>query len=166
MPRSFNTGRRTGTTVPRIQEIQYEPGQVFKNNALVVLNSNGNVQECGADPTSVTGVVLNGAGTLPGFDVANSSQTTVYTGRRTKVSVALADREQEFSARGVNGGTDPVIPLQSHIGKQYGVAKVADDWVIDISDTTNVVVQITDAIPGDGKNFFLCKFLEAVVTVP
>lgn len=166
MGRSFNTLRRTGTTVPRVQTIRYEDGQVFKDRALVVLNVNGNVQECGADPAAVTGVALNGVASTPGYNVANDNRVNVRTGVSQEVSVAIADDEQEFSARGVNEVTDPVTPLQAHIGKQYGVKKVVDDWVIDFADDVNVVVQITDIFPDDGKKFFACKFLEAVQSIP
>lgn len=164
MARGFNVARRTGTTIPRVQRLAYETGQVFKTGALVVLNANGNVIECAADPTSVTGVALQAAGTGPGFDVSDASQTVVTTGRTAEVSVAIADDEQEFSARGINGGTDPVLPLQTHIGEQYGVAKVGNDWVIDLAEVTVKVVQITD-INAD-NNMFLCKILDSVRTIP
>lgn len=162
MGRSFNVARRTGTTAPRVQSIAYATGQTFKAYALVVLNTSGEVVECGADPTAVLGVALQAAGSGPGYGLPNTAETTVVTGRLQEVVVALADREQEFSARGVNGGTDPVVPLQTHIGEQYGVAKVGNDWVIDFAETTTKVVEITDIVPGEGGSagFFLCKFLE------
>lgn len=160
MARGFNTLRRTGTTVPRVQAMAYATGQTFKRGALVVKNSAGEVVECGADPAAVEGVALQGAGTGIGFDLPNSSTTNVVTGRNQEVSVAIADDEQEFSARGVNGGTDPVLPLLTHIGEQYGVAKVGNDWVIDFAETTAKVVEITDIFP-DG-NFFACKVIDSV----
>lgn len=170
MARRFDTYRRTGTTIPRVQEILYTAGQTFDRNSLVVLDVNGSVVECGANPAFVTGVALNGVGTKPGQDVANATQTLVYTGVETKVSVAIADREQEFSARGVNGATDPVTPLQAHIGQQYGVLKTAGGaWVINIADQVNVVVQITDIAidtTGGNKSFFVCKFIAAKTTLP
>lgn len=163
--RSFNTFRRTGTTVPRIQRINYEPAQTFTFGALVVLNSNGNVQECSPDPASVTGVALQPAATGPGFDVSDASKVLVTTGRAAAVSVAIADREEEFSARGVNGATDPVTPLQAHIGQQYGVLKTSDgSWAIDFADQANPIVQITDIFVD--KLFFACKFLDSVTTLP
>jgi hypothetical protein len=53
------------------------------------------------------------------------------------------------------------VPLQTHIGEQYGVAKVGNDWVIDFAETVAKVVEITDIVPGDG-NFFICKILKTV----
>lgn len=165
MARGFNTARRTGTTVPRIQRINYTAGQAFKFGALVVIDANGSVVECGANPPQITGVALQPAATGPGFDVSDSSKTNVYTGRAAAVSVAIADDEQEFSARGVNGATDPVTPLQTHIGQQYGVIKDANGiWAIDISNQLSPVVQITD-IQVDSK-YFLCKFVDGVRFIP
>jgi len=171
MARFFDTYRRTGSTVPRIQAMLYDTGQTFVNNALVYITGTGEVSECGANPATVAGVALNGVGTQPGYDVANSTQTLVYTGREARVSVAIADSEQEFSARGVNGATDPVTPLQAHIGQQYGVLKVGSDWVINIADQVNVVVQITDIAldankGGDDNSFFVCKFIPGVRQIP
>lgn len=163
--RAFNTARRAGTTVPRVQRINYEPGQTYIFGALVVLNANGNVQECAANPPAVTGVAMQPAATGPGFDVADASKTLVYTGRAAATSVAIADAEQEFSARGVNGATDPVTPLQTHIGQQYGVIKTADgSWAINIADQANAVVIVTDI--NVDRLFFLCKFLPGVISLP
>ena len=164
MGRRFKPVRRTGTTVPRVQEVQYATGQTFLDGALVTQTVNGELPECGADPAAVYGVAGNACGSLPGYDLPNSSVTTVITNRRQKVSVVIADREQEFSGRGVNGGTDPVLPLQTHIGEQYGVAKVGNDWVIDFAETVAKVVQITDIRPDD--NTFLFKFLQSVLVSP
>ncbi len=172
MARRFDTYRRTGTTVPRIQALLYDIGQTFSDHALVYITGTGNVSECGANPATVAGVALNAIGTQPGFDVANSTLTVVYTGREGRVSVAIADSEQEFNARGVNGATDPVTPLQAHIGQQYGVLKTAGgDWVINIADQVNKVVQITDIQldankGGDNNSFFVCKFIPGVRQIP
>ena len=169
MARRFNTYRRTGTTIPRIQEIGYTAGQAFGRNSLVVLDVNGTVVECASpSPPFVTGVALNAVATKPGFDVANSVQTLVYTGRKTAVSVALADREQEFSCRGVNGATDPQIPVQADIGQQFGVLKTAGgDWVLNYADQVNPVVQVTDIQILDATHsFFIVKFIAERTTLP
>src|SRR5678815_3009941 len=102
MARGFQPARRMGTTVPLVQEIQYATGQTFTDRALVLGNTDGEVEECGADPDAVLGVALNGVGTLPGYNLSNSNVTNVITGRRQKVSVAIADDSQEFTGRGVN----------------------------------------------------------------
>ena len=155
-----------GDSVPEVQCFRYATGQTFKIGALVVDDAAGEIVECGADPVSVLGVALQGAGTGPGYDVANAGETTVYTGRMQEVSVAVANRRSRFTSRGVNGGTDPVLPLQTHIGEQYGVAKVGNDWVVDLAETTTKVVEITDVYGYDGLNLFEWKFLEAVLARP
>ena len=165
MGRSFNYARGA-KTIPPVQSLRYATGQTFKKYALVVDDANGEIVECGADPTAVLGVTMQAANSGLGYGEANSADTVVATGRLQEVSTVIADRNSEFSARGVNGGTDPVTPLQSHIGEQYGVSKIGDDWVIDLAETTTKVVEITDIISENGQQFFLCKFLEAVLSRP
>ena len=80
--------------------------------------------------------------------------------------MAKANRTSRFITRAVNGGTDPVAPLQTHIGEQYGVAKVGDDWVIDMAETGAKVVEIVDIFPSDGLNLFEVKFIESVLAHP
>jgi hypothetical protein len=162
MPRGFNYARGRNNAAPRVQSLAYTTGQVFKAQALVVLTAAGEVSECAADPAAVLGVALQGAGTGMGYDLPNSSVTTVVTGRAQEVSVLVADDSTEFYARGVNGATDPVLPLQTHIGEQYGVAKVGNEWVIDFAETTAKVVEITDIVPAPDGSFFVCKILRTV----
>lgn len=158
--RGMNYARGRNNAAPRVQCMAYATGQVFKAQALVVLNANGEIVECGADPVAVLGIALNGAGTGPGYDLPNSSVTTVVTGRVQEVSVLIANDTDEYYARGVNGATDPVLPLQTHIGEQYGVAKVGNDWVIDFAEVTVKSVEITDILPE--SNHFVFKFLKTV----
>lgn len=160
MARGFNYARGRNNAAPRVQSIAYTTGQVFKAGALLVLTTAGTVSEAAADPAAVYGIALQGAGTGAGYDLPNSSVTTVVTGRAQEVSALIVNSTDEYYARGVNGGTDPVLPLQTHIGEQYGVAKVGDDWVIDFAETTTKVVEITDIAP-EG-NFFICKIIKTV----
>lgn len=166
MARGFEPARLPAGAVPEVQEMVVTASQTFKRGALVVDVSAGTISECGADPTLVYGVALQDAFSGPGNEVANSSQNVFTTGETNVISIAIANRLTIFSARAVNGGTDPVIPLQTHIGEQYGVAKVSNDWVIDIAETTAKVVEIVDIEPPMGAllGFFYVKFLEAVIT--
>src|SRR5689334_23533044 len=102
---------RNTKTVPQVESMQYATGQTFLKGALVVDNVNGEIIECGADPASILGVALENVDSKPGYGVPNAAQVTVTTGRVQEVSVAIADRQTQFSGRGVNGGTDPVVPL-------------------------------------------------------
>jgi hypothetical protein len=155
---------RNAKTVPQVQSVAYANGQTFTKGALLVDDTNGNAVECGADPASIWGVALEDAGSKLGYGYANPSQTTVVTGRAQEVSMAVADRDTVFSGRGVNGGTDPVLPLQTHIGEPYGVVKVGSDWVIDFAETVNTRLRIVDIRTED--NTFLFKFLEANLARP
>lgn len=164
MGRRFQPARNQ-KTVPQVQSMQYATGQVFKKGALVVDNANGEIVECGADPVSILGVALENCDSKPGYGVPNSADVTVTTGRVQEVSVAVADRDTQFSGRAVNGGVDPVIALLTHIGEKYGVVKVGNDWVIDFAETVATRLQITD-VQLDGSNLFLYKFLEANLARP
>lgn len=167
MGRRFVPARRTGTTVPRVQACVVTAAQTFKWGALVATAAAGTISECGADPTIVLGVALQDAFSGPGNEVANSSQVVATTGTINLCSVAIADREQEFSGRMTNAGAT-VAPLQTHIDQQYGVVKVGNDWTIDETDTTNVVVEITDIVEAQGGDpgFHIFKFLESDLERP
>jgi len=166
MGRRFQTSKAGtgGDSVPEVQVFQYATGQTFKDGALVVDDTNGEIVECGADPVSILGVALQGAGTGPGHSLANDADVVARTGVGRNVSVAVANRRTRFHGRAVNGGTDPVVPLQTHIGEQYGVVKTGNDWVIDMSETSNNRIEITDIFPD--LNLFEFKFLEANLARP
>lgn len=161
MGRSFNLAR-TPSGTPNTQSIVVTAAQTFKKYALVVDTAAGTVSECGADPASVLGVSMAAAFSGLGYDMANSP--SVVTGRSAETVIAIADRSQIFSCRGVNGATDPVTPLQTNIGELYGVAKVGDDWVLDLAEVTTTVCEVVD-IDIDQKIFFV-KFREAVLALP
>ena len=164
MGRRFNIARLPVGT-PNIISIVYTVGQVFQKGALVVDTAAGTVSECAANPARVYGVAMETCNTKPGgLGIANNP-SIITGGQYKEVSVALADRVTVFSCRGVNGGTDPVVPLQTHIGESYGVLKTGGgDWVMDLSNTTNLVVEIVD-IDVD-YNIFFVKFLQAVLALP
>lgn len=163
MPRGFNIGRLPSGT-PNILSVRFTAAQTFRKGALVVDTAAGTVSECAADPTRVYGVAMEAAGSKPGGTGIANSPSYVTGGSNNEVSVAIADRSQVFTCRGVNGATDPVTPLQTHIGELYGVAKVGNDWVLDIAEITTTVVVVED-IDVDNK-IFLVKFKEAVLALP
>jgi hypothetical protein len=152
MGRSFQTGRMPSGEAPSVLEMAYFTGQTFKKGALVKLNADGTISECGADPALITGVALEDAGSRPGYNAANNP--TYVQGAQQVVSVAVADRTTVFSCRAVNGGTDPVTPLQTHIGEDYGCLKVGNDWCLDIAEVTTKQWRIVD-IDVDNKVFFV-----------
>lgn len=165
MGRIFQPARvpGSGTAAPSIISGAYTTGQTFKKGAVLITVAAGTLSEAGADPANdIAGVALEGAGTKPGYDPANASQVLQVTGRLQEVSYARADSHTVFSGRAINGGTDPVTPLQTHLHEQYGLAKTAaGEWVIDIAEVTVKTVEIVD-IDIDSKIFFF-KFLAAAL---
>ena len=165
MPRIFQPARFPSGEIPQVQSMFYTTGQTFKKGAVLIYNAGGSgaVEEGGADPTPIVGVALEPAGSKPGFDAANSP--TVFTGRVQEVSVAKADAVTIWSGRGVNGATDPVIPLLTHINESYGLLKTAaGEWVIDFAETVNTRLMIID-IDVD-NNIFFFKWLAAQLAQP
>lgn len=167
MGRIFQPARRTGTTVPRVQSMKYKTGEAIVKGSLVVDDANGELVLCGADPASIRGVALEPTESKLGWGEPNVAETVFATGRAQEVSIAVADREQEFSGRMENAAVI-VAPLQTHIGTKYGVANVAGEWVIDETETVNTRVIITDIVerlgPHDGYHLF--KFLESTLVTP
>lgn len=165
--RGFAPARRTGGTVPRVDDGLYKTGEAIKQGSLVLLDGNGEYTVFGGGTNAIVrGVALEAAGTKKNYGEPNASQTIFATGRRQAVSVAIADTEQEFSARQEDGSGNIVAPLQTHIGESYGVAVDSDgQWFIDRSETTTKIVVITDIVEAQGSQagYVLCKFLPAVL---
>jgi hypothetical protein len=162
MGRRIQPARGPGTGVPTVQSVEYTTGQTFKRGALVVFTAAGQVSECAATPTEVSGVALENAGSKPGYDAANSPSPV--TGRVQEVSIALADRLTVYSMRGVNGATDPSTPAQTNLNETYQVLKTGNDWVLDLATTANAVFEVVDIdIP---NKIFFCKFVEARISLP
>lgn len=163
--RPFRPARRAGTTVPVIRAMKYKTGEALIIGSLSVTDANGEQTLCGADPAVVRGVCLQAAGSNPGYEVANDSLVVSRTGVQQTISIAIADREAEFSGHMYDGATLQT-PAQTHIGEQYGVVKLASGvWVIDHADTVAVVLEITDIVEAQGGDpgFWIFKFLEAVL---
>lgn len=98
-------------------------GQTFVLGALVVLDANKKVTECGADPTSIYGMALEPAGTDPEGDYCIVAP--LFEGQFLWLPCSA----------------DPVIA--THQNNQYGVVKDADGiWCVDFSDTTNKRVYV------------------------
>lgn len=159
MARTFLPARFPSGEAPSVLDVPYTAGQTFTKGALLVYTGAGTVSECGANPAKVAGVAGAAAGTEYGASAANNP--TIITGQNKEVPMLVADRVTVFSARGVNGATDPVVPTDANRHVSYGVSKVGSDWVVNIADTTNLVVKVVDIdIP---NNVFFVKFLDAVI---
>lgn len=155
--RPFFAARTVSGTVPRIVSRPYKTGEAIILGSLAVLDANGELTLCAADPAEVTGIAAEKAGSRPGYDAANSP--TVVTGRKQELSLFEADGNTIFGGESAAG----TPPTKAHVDLQCGVAKDANGiWGIDLTDTTNKVVEIVDVDITRGLFFF--KILESVRT--
>lgn len=153
MGRSFNTGRMPSGEAPNILSIAITAAQTFKKGALVKQTAAGTISERVGVTDKVTGVALQDA--FSGYGSSAANAPTIITGQNLEASVAIADGVTVFTCRGVNGGTDPVTPVQANIGVVYGVLKTGGgDWVLDLANVTNLVAEVVD-IDADQKIFFV-----------
>lgn len=167
MGRIFQPARMPmGAAAPEVQSMFYTTGQTFLKGAIVVPDAaTGRIIEGGADPASIVGVALESPGSKPGFGVNFDATVVARTGTVQEVSVAKANRTTVFTGRMVNGGTDPVTPVQADVDTAYGLLKTgAGEWVVDQAEIVNTRVRVVD-IDIDGK-FVYFKFLEANLTTP
>lgn len=72
-----------------IRELVHDSAATFIPGAALVIASDGELEECGTDPTTVAAVALEYAGRGPGFLVADSP--AVITGRSYKTSVIMTN---------------------------------------------------------------------------
>lgn len=167
MGRIFRPGKFAGATAPDTQSMEYAVGQTFIAGAIVVYEggATGNIVEGGADPATIVGVSADNAGGKPGNSMSQDAQVVARTGRVLEVTVHRANRNTIFSGRAVNGGTDPVTPAKTDIGKTYSILKSgAGEWTLDAADVANQRVRVVD-VDIDSKIFFF-KILEANLATP
>lgn len=166
MPRIVIPARNSNAPgAPEVTSMFYTTGQTFLKGAVLIPDAaTGRVIEGASAAVTVIGVALEGAGSKPGRELNFDSQVAVRTGVVQEVSVAKANRTTIFSSRMVNGGTDPVTPVQADIDKKYGLIRTAaGEWAVNQADVTTVAVIIVDA-DFDNKIVFW-KFLEAVLVL-
>lgn len=107
-----------------IQQFDVKAAETFTRGAVVLLDANEDVIEAGADPAAVLGFAEHDAEVDPDT---------------TKVLVAKCDSEvARFWMAGDNN------PLKSDINQDYGVVKTSGVWLVDGTDTTNLVVHVHD----------------------
>lgn len=139
-------------------------GQAIVKGSLVLLDANGLLNLCGADPASILGVALSAQGGGPGFSAANSPIAVNFsTANEDLVSVAIANRETIFSGKMTNAG-NIVTPTQAMVGDSYGVVNTAGIWTVDQTETVNTRLTIVDVDIANTLVFF--KFLNANLQLP
>lgn len=166
MGRRFAPARFAGQGAPEVQSMVYDSAQTFLEGAVLIMDSDGEVIEASADPTSaIIGVALEDYDSKPGYDAANSPST--FTGRVREVSVAKANRSTIFSGRLVDTNEADVAPDQANVGIDYAIVKVSNDWCVDESDEVNVSVRIVDFDATDSDNYIVFfRFLDSVLHEP
>jgi hypothetical protein len=167
MGRIFQPGRiPTGTSAPEVQSMFFTTGQAFLKGAIVVPDAaTGRIIEAAANPASIVGVALEAPSSKPGFSVNFDATVVARTGTVQEVSVAKANRLTIFTGRMVNGGTDPVTPVQADLDTAYGVLKTgAGEWVVNQADVATTRVRVIDIDIPLQLVFF--RFLEANLTTP
>lgn len=140
----------------------YISSATFLIGAPLVTGSTGEVDEWagGTDATPILGISGQPVDSTPGFKMQNSP--TIITGRTRNMPVWLGRSNLLFSGSGVNGATDPVLPLLTHIGEEYSLLKDANGiWRIDFADTTTKIVHI-EGIDAGTYTFFW-RFLTSVI---
>lgn len=83
-----------------------------------------------------------------------------------RVVVAVANRQTEFIGQAWRPSNSTIVTLDkaTHYGNKYGLIVVNGETFIDIEDTTDVVVQITDV--KTELNIAVFKFLESTLQRP
>jgi hypothetical protein len=155
---------RTSSLVESVRGYGALAGQSIVLGSLVLLDANGLLNLCGADPASILGVALNPQGAAPGFAASNSPTLINSLPQVDKVSVALAARDVEFVGQMTNGSATPVTPTVAMIGDPFGVVNQSGIWTVDQAEAVNTRVRITD-VDIDNKLVFF-KFLEANIQLP
>jgi hypothetical protein len=86
------------------------------------------------------------------------------TGR--KIGVYMADENTEYQARVADTGTLALANVGAQFGLTYDVAAGRDIFRVNLADTTNKAVTVTELIDavGDVNGKVVCKFMNAVRT--
>lgn len=113
----------TGGTAENIQLNDAATPETYKQGALVVLDGNGDVTECGADPALIYGISDGPAGLHP-----EGSLKTIIT--------KLGNGQKAWMPFSV---TTPTKALYQN--KEFGVVKDGDGiWTIDVAEVVNTRV--------------------------
>jgi hypothetical protein len=147
---------RTGPgSVPLITYSTYDPTDAIVIGSVLILTS-GVYNLAGTDPTIIAGVALQAVDTSPGFQAANNP--VPITGRETKMSIAVADRNTTFWATLTNGSSTRIAGATADIGAIYGITAYSGVWTVDKAKlTTDARVSIVGIDTERGGVFF--KFL-------
>ncbi|KKM07085.1 hypothetical protein LCGC14_1737460 [marine sediment metagenome] len=148
--------RFPGGGIPEIVSYQYTGSNIVKGS--VVEFSSGQVTIMSSTPSSgIVGIALEDQASKPGFEPSHDSLTTVYTGRVSEVSVAIANLQTVFSAGFVSG----TVPAISHIGGTRPLVLDTGIWRVSLSASGTDAVTVVDVDVDEQIVFF--KFLESAI---
>jgi hypothetical protein len=153
---SFQLANLKGAALPRMVEKVVAAGQSFLRGAALLVDSNDNYAECGADPAAIAAIANSDYGTdATGFIRTGHKEFPV--GYMQGISVA---HQVVFSAEYV--GTLPAAA-----GGSYGIVKGGDGkWRVDFTETVNTrlkLVSLEWTRAPLNRNRVLVEFLTANV---
>lgn len=129
---AFKLGQLEGQSIPPVVERDYADGSTFKFGALVLIDANGDIAECGANPASIAGVSLS--------DVGPETSGFVKLGQDGyplgKTQVVLAQDHKRFLVN-YEGN------LPAALGGDYDVIKsAAGDWHVNFASQAAARVRL------------------------
>lgn len=141
MASKFPPFLRAGNQESSVVQFKVAAAATFKAGALVVYSTTtDDIDEVGADPALILGLAL-----------ADAASKTIYPG--SKIPVLVIDPSL------VVGLSSATTPLESHVlDAGFGIEKTTY-WRIDITDTTNIRVQVLEVDIPNGV--FYCRFVAA-----
>lgn len=155
----------SGTPSVTIQGWKYSGGS-WVNGAVMIIAA-GLAQEAGAAPVAnILGIALQPVDSNLGFGAANSPLQV--TGRKSTVSIAMANSRTIFRGSLVNGSATVVAPQDTDVGAKYGVSKQGGVWCVDKALTgASGCVNVVDydlTTPDGGFVFF--QFIASTLALP
>lgn len=152
---SFTLAHLEGGGMPPVIERPLDAGEAFEEGALLFVNSDGEYEECSADPTVVAAVAMTPCGTdASGFNRLGTKEFP--PGYMQGILV----RDQTFHARYTGS-------LPAAAGGLYGVVRDTDSlWKVDFGDTTHDVVELVSidwTVSPISRNRVLVRFIEGVI---
>lgn len=160
MTRIMRPARLASGSHFNVQSFAFNAAQAIVEGSIVVMNANGQLDLAGADPSPIVGVALEAVNRRPGFAVSHDSDVVARTYASAEISVAVADAHTVFSSL-ARDAAGVVAPTQARLGDTFGVVLDTGIWYIDIDETVNTRLTVTDIDTDQGIWFF--KFLASVL---
>ena len=150
MATSFPATLAGGQPDVKVEEMALVAGATFTVGALLVYTPGATATwaECTGSPVSIGGLALSPA---PGA----ASVTRGLPYQANQIPIALLDESTQVEM------ASATTPAATHIGNEYGVVKSGNNWLVNISDTTNKAVLVIKIDITNGV--FWVRFLASVL---